>query len=57
MVCAGIYVIIGRAGQRYANIKRDSRVSLTIGNDPPDPIRITGPPMAAPATEMSDSLH
>jgi nitroimidazol reductase NimA-like FMN-containing flavoprotein (pyridoxamine 5'-phosphate oxidase superfamily) len=49
-----IYVIVAREGQKYANIRRDDRVSLAVGGDTPDPICITGLSMAARATEVTD---
>jgi nitroimidazol reductase NimA-like FMN-containing flavoprotein (pyridoxamine 5'-phosphate oxidase superfamily) len=52
-----IYVIVARAGQKYTNIMRDNRVSLAIGGDSPDPMRIKGLSMAARATEVTDAAE
>jgi nitroimidazol reductase NimA-like FMN-containing flavoprotein (pyridoxamine 5'-phosphate oxidase superfamily) len=52
-----IYVIVARAGQKYANIQRDNRVSLAVGGDTPDPMRITGLSMAARASEVTDGAE
>lgn len=42
-----IYCFIGRDSQKFANISRDPRVSLTIAHDVPHPLRIKGLSMAA----------
>ena len=44
-----LYFVIGRSSQKYANIKRDNRVSLTIGGDFSDPLQIKGLSLAAKA--------
>jgi nitroimidazol reductase NimA-like FMN-containing flavoprotein (pyridoxamine 5'-phosphate oxidase superfamily) len=49
-----IYCLIGRDSQKYANIVRDPRVSLAIGNDYPQPLQIRGLSIAARAVESSD---
>ena len=49
-----IYCFIGRAGQKFANIARDPRVSLAIGNDYPQPLQIKGLSIAARASEVTD---
>lgn len=35
-----LYCFVARTSQKYINIKRDSRVSLTIGGDFSDPLQI-----------------
>jgi nitroimidazol reductase NimA-like FMN-containing flavoprotein (pyridoxamine 5'-phosphate oxidase superfamily) len=52
-----VYVVVARDGQKYANIMHDNRVSLAIGGDTPDPMRITGLSMAALATEVTDTAE
>jgi nitroimidazol reductase NimA-like FMN-containing flavoprotein (pyridoxamine 5'-phosphate oxidase superfamily) len=52
-----IYVIVARAGQKYANISQDNRVSLAVGGDSPDPMHITGLSMAARAAEVTDDAE
>jgi nitroimidazol reductase NimA-like FMN-containing flavoprotein (pyridoxamine 5'-phosphate oxidase superfamily) len=49
-----IYCVIGRDSQKYANITRDARVSLTIANDYPQPLQIKGLSMAARAAISAD---
>jgi nitroimidazol reductase NimA-like FMN-containing flavoprotein (pyridoxamine 5'-phosphate oxidase superfamily) len=49
-----IYFIVSRAGQKFANIERDSRVSLTVGGDFHDPASIQGLSIAAHASEVRD---
>ncbi len=49
-----IYCVIAREGQKYANIMRDPRVSLTIANDYPQPLQIKGLSMAAHAAVSTD---
>lgn len=49
-----IYALIGRTSQKYANIARDPRISIAIGNDATEPTSITGLSMAARATVVSD---
>src|SRR5512147_2913956 len=50
-----IYCVVARDGQKYANIARDPRVSLTIGNDVPQPLQITGLSIAARAEVTTDA--
>jgi nitroimidazol reductase NimA-like FMN-containing flavoprotein (pyridoxamine 5'-phosphate oxidase superfamily) len=50
-----IYFAVSRTGQKFANIKRDNRVSLAIGHDFHDPDSIRGLSMAAHASEVTDS--
>ena len=49
-----LYFIISRESQKYANIDRDSRVSIVIGRDFEDPADITGLSIAANASEVRD---
>lgn len=49
-----IYCFIGRTGQKFANISRDPRVSLAIGNDYPQPLQIKGLSIAGRAGEVTD---
>ena len=37
-----LYCFVGRNSQKYANIQRDSRVSVAIGSDAPRPLDIKG---------------
>jgi nitroimidazol reductase NimA-like FMN-containing flavoprotein (pyridoxamine 5'-phosphate oxidase superfamily) len=50
-----IYCFIDRAGQKYANIVRDPRVSLAIAKDYPQPLQIKGLSMAAKAVVVEDA--
>jgi nitroimidazol reductase NimA-like FMN-containing flavoprotein (pyridoxamine 5'-phosphate oxidase superfamily) len=49
-----IYALIARAGQKWANILLDPRVSISIARDYPDPLQIRGLSMAARAAEVTD---
>jgi len=49
-----VYFVIGRTSQKFANIIRDKRVSVAIGNDYPTPLQIKGLSMAARVTEVRD---
>jgi len=49
-----IYCFVGRAGQKFTNISRDSRVSLAIGNDYPQPLQIKGLSIGGRAAETTD---
>ena len=42
-----IYFLVSPQSQKFANITRDPRVSITVGKDTPDPFQITGLSMAA----------
>ncbi len=50
-----IYCMVSRDSQKWANIARDPRVSLTIANDVPQPLMITGLSIAARAVETTDA--
>jgi nitroimidazol reductase NimA-like FMN-containing flavoprotein (pyridoxamine 5'-phosphate oxidase superfamily) len=49
-----IYFIISRQSQKFANIERDDRVSIAVGQDFHRPDTITGLSMAARASEVRD---
>jgi len=52
-----VYFLIGRTGQKFTNIARDSRVSVAIGNDYPQPLQIKGLSMAGRVTEVRDKAE
>lgn len=52
-----IYCLIARAGQKWANILRDPRVSISIAKDTRDPMHIKGLSMAARAAEVTDAAE
>jgi nitroimidazol reductase NimA-like FMN-containing flavoprotein (pyridoxamine 5'-phosphate oxidase superfamily) len=49
-----LYFIISRQSQKYANIERDSRVSVVVGRDFDDPSQIKALSIAANASEVRD---
>ena len=49
-----LYCFVARTSQKYANIKRDKRVSIAIANDFSDPMQIKGLSLAATATFVED---
>ena len=49
-----LYFLCGRDSQKTANLMRDNRVSLTIDDDTPDIMSITGLSMAARAKAVAD---
>lgn len=49
-----LYFIISRKSQKFANIERDSRVSIIIGSDFDDPAQIKALSIAANASEVRD---
>jgi general stress protein 26 len=49
-----VYFVIGRDSQKYANIVRDPRVSVAIGNDYPQFLQIKGLSMAGRVAEVRD---
>jgi nitroimidazol reductase NimA-like FMN-containing flavoprotein (pyridoxamine 5'-phosphate oxidase superfamily) len=49
-----LYCFVARTSQKYANIKRDPRVSIAIANDVVDPNTIQGLSMAARASPVED---
>lgn len=52
-----LYFIISRNSQKFANIDRDSRVSIVIGRDFDDPADIKALSIAANASEVRDPLQ
>lgn len=52
-----LYFLCGLDSQKAANIARDDRVSITVGSDPDDVMRITGLSMAARAHAVSDAAE
>ena len=49
-----IYCFIARDSQKFANLSRDPRISLSIGNDVRQPLQIRGLSMAARAELVED---
>jgi nitroimidazol reductase NimA-like FMN-containing flavoprotein (pyridoxamine 5'-phosphate oxidase superfamily) len=49
-----LYFVVSRASQKYANITRDSRVSIVVGRDFEDPAQIRALSIAANASEVRD---
>lgn len=49
-----LYCFVARNTQKYANIQRDPRVSITIGSDVPTPFVLKGLSLAGRATEVKD---
>jgi nitroimidazol reductase NimA-like FMN-containing flavoprotein (pyridoxamine 5'-phosphate oxidase superfamily) len=49
-----LYCFVARNTQKYANILRDPRISLTIGSDAADPAEIKGLSLAGRAAEVTD---
>jgi general stress protein 26 len=52
-----IYCFIGRGSQKFTNITRDSRVSIAIGNDYPQPLQIKGLSLSAHVTVVDDKAE
>jgi hypothetical protein len=52
-----IYFIISRKSQKFANIERDSRVSITVGRDFDEPADISALSIAANASEVRDPVQ
>ena len=52
-----LYFIISKQSQKFANIERDSRVSIVIGRDVEDPEDIKGLSIAANASEVHDPVQ
>lgn len=50
-----LYFIVSRASQKFANVERDSRVSIAIGGDFDDPSQIKALSIAANASEVRDA--
>ena len=49
-----LYFIVSRTSQKYANIERDSRVSIVVGRDFENPAEIKALSIAANASEVRD---
>jgi nitroimidazol reductase NimA-like FMN-containing flavoprotein (pyridoxamine 5'-phosphate oxidase superfamily) len=49
-----IYFVVSRTSQKFANIERDDRVSISIGRDFHDPSTIRALSIAARASEVRD---
>ena len=52
-----LYFLCGPDSQKAANLARDDRVSLTIDDDTPEVMEITGLSMAAHARPVADSTE
>lgn len=52
-----LYFVISRQSQKYANIDRDSRVSIVVGRDFEDPSHILALSIAANASEVRDPVQ
>lgn len=52
-----IYFVISRMSQKFANIERDGRVSITIGRDFEEPTDIRALSIAANASEVRDPVQ
>ena len=50
-----LYFVVSRASQKFANIERDSRVSIAVGRDFDDPAQIKALSIAANASEVRDA--
>jgi nitroimidazol reductase NimA-like FMN-containing flavoprotein (pyridoxamine 5'-phosphate oxidase superfamily) len=50
-----IYCFIARDSQKFANIARDSRLSIAVADDYPQPLQIKGLSMAARAVVVEDT--
>ena len=49
-----LYFVISRAGQKFANIEKDGRVSIVVGRDFEDPSEIRALSIAANASVVGD---
>lgn len=52
-----LYFVISRQSQKFANILRDDRVSIAIGEAFNDPHEVAGLSLAAHASEVTDSAQ
>lgn len=52
-----LYFVVSRASQKYANIERDSRVSMFVGRDFKEPSQIKALSIAANASEVRDPMQ
>jgi len=53
----GVYFLVSRTSQKFANIERDGRVSIAIGDSARLPSQIKGLSMAAEAFEVRDEPY
>jgi general stress protein 26 len=49
-----LYCFVARRTQKFANIQRDARVSVAIGSDAADPLKLRGLSLAGHASEVDD---
>jgi general stress protein 26 len=49
-----LYCFVARSTQKFANIQRDPRVSVAIGSDAADPLKVRGLSLAGRASEVDD---
>lgn len=49
-----IYFMVGKLGQKYANLKANPRCSLCVGEDVADPMTIGGASLGATVAEVTD---
>ena len=49
-----LYCFVARVGQKFANVRRDSRISAAIAGDFSDPAKIKGLSLAARASVVED---
>lgn len=52
-----LYFIVSRRSQKYQNIMRDDRVSITVGSDERDPSEIKALSMSARVSEVIDAAR
>jgi nitroimidazol reductase NimA-like FMN-containing flavoprotein (pyridoxamine 5'-phosphate oxidase superfamily) len=49
-----LYCFVARSAQKFVNIQRDPRVSVAIGSDAADPLKVRGLSLAGHASEVDD---
>jgi nitroimidazol reductase NimA-like FMN-containing flavoprotein (pyridoxamine 5'-phosphate oxidase superfamily) len=52
-----VYFLVSRSSQKFANLARDPRASLAIGQDAAEPAQIKGLSMAAEVLEVRDEPY
>ena len=52
-----LYAFVARLSQKFANISRDPRVSIAIGNDVDEPSKIQGLSLAGRASQVEDKAE
>jgi hypothetical protein len=52
-----LYFVVSKRSQKYANIQRDSRVSIAVGRDFEDPGQIKALSIAANASDVRDPVQ